>query len=89
MHTAFAAATGHAILERCGMTETLITLSNPLQGVRRAGSVGTPVCSVASRVVDDACRPVGPGTMGELQIRGNSLMTDYSGDADARRTHTQ
>jgi malonyl-CoA/methylmalonyl-CoA synthetase len=65
-HAAFAATTGHAILERYGMTETLISLSNPLHGERRAGTVGMPIRGVQVRIVD-----------GELQVRGDSLMSGY------------
>lgn len=75
----FEAATGHAILERYGMTETLITLSNPYQGPRRVGTVGIPVQGVEIRVVDDDGRPqhAVDGRMGELQVRGSSLMQGY------------
>ena len=76
-HAAFEAATGHRILERYGMTETLITLSNPYEGERRPGSVGFALAGVRVRVVDDDGRPVAAGTLGELQVRGNSLMSGY------------
>ncbi|HWB81661.1 MAG TPA: AMP-binding protein, partial [Nannocystaceae bacterium] len=62
----FEELTGARILERYGMTETLITLSNPLHGERRAGTVGRPVDGVEIRIVDD-----------ELQVRGDSLMRGY------------
>ncbi|MBX7077594.1 MAG: AMP-binding protein [Nannocystaceae bacterium] len=79
----FARATGHAILERYGMTETLITLSNPLQGERRVGTVGVPVPGVRMRIVDEHDVEVARGTAGELQIAGSSLMRGYWRDADA------
>lgn len=73
----FEAATGHRILERYGMTETLITLSNPLHGERRAGTVGMPVGGVEVRIVGDDGGLVAVGTPGELQVRGDSLMLGY------------
>ena len=51
---AFEARTGHTILERYGMSETLITLSNPLDGERRPGAVGWPVPGTLISVFDDA-----------------------------------
>jgi acyl-CoA synthetase (AMP-forming)/AMP-acid ligase II len=74
---AFREATGHAVLERYGMTETLFTLSNPYDGERRPGSVGLPVPGCEARIVDDAGRDVGPGETGELLVRSNGLMTRY------------
>lgn len=49
-HREFVERTGHVILERYGMTETLINTSNPYDGVRRAGSVGPPLHDTAIRV---------------------------------------
>lgn len=80
---AFEAATGHRILERYGMTETLITLTNPLHGERRAGTVGMPVDGVEIRVVGDDGEPVAAGSPGELQVRGDSLMLGYWGNPAA------
>ena len=79
----FRQLTGHAILERYGMTETLITLSNPLDGERRPGSVGMPVPGCKLRIVGDDGAPCPPGTPGELQVRGISLMTGYFGAPEA------
>lgn len=75
---AFRALTGHRILERYGMSETLITLSNPLEGERRPGAVGRPVPGCEIRIVGDD----GDGR-GELQVRGDSLLTDYWADPEA------
>lgn len=60
---AFERHTGHRIVERYGMSETLITLSNPLDGARKAGSVGRPIPGVRMRVVDDELQVKGPGVM--------------------------
>jgi acyl-CoA synthetase (AMP-forming)/AMP-acid ligase II len=78
----FEALTGHRIVERYGMTETLITLSNPLHGERRPGSVGLPLPGVRLRVVDDDGTPVPDGDPGELQVQGPGLMTGYRGRPD-------
>ncbi len=75
--SAFRAATGHAVLERYGMTETLFTLSNPQEGERRPGSVGLPVPGCEIRVVDDDRRDVPDGADGELLVRSSGLMTRY------------
>ncbi len=60
------AATGHRILERYGMTETVMIASNPFRGERRPGSVGTPLDGVAVRLV-----------AGEIQVRGPSVFAGY------------
>ncbi len=69
--------TGHRILERYGMSETLITLSNPHDAERRAGSVGLEVPGVRIRVVDDTGQPVVRGEVGELQVQTPAMMTGY------------
>ena len=79
----FEALTGHRILERYGMTETLITLTNPYDGVRRPGAVGFPVPGCEIRVVDDDGREVTDGTPGELLVRSNGIMDGYWGRPDA------
>lgn len=58
--------TGHTLLERYGMTETGMILSNPLHGERRAGSVGRPLPGVQVRLVD-----------GELEVRGPAVFLEY------------
>ncbi len=68
------AADGVAVLERYGMTETLLTLSNPLDGERRPGSVGLPLPGVEA-VVEDADEH----GIGELHVRGASLCRGYWG----------
>jgi malonyl-CoA/methylmalonyl-CoA synthetase len=65
---------GVAVLERYGMSETLLTLSNPLAGERRPGSVGTPLPGVEV-AIDDADEH----GVGELMVRGPSLCRAYWG----------
>lgn len=68
---------GHVLLERYGMTEIGMALSNPLHGARRPGFVGTPLPGVAVRLVDDAGRPVPAGTPGEIEVRGATVFREY------------
>jgi len=66
------------LLERYGMTETGMNLSNPLRGERRMGSVGFPLPGVQARVVDRRTeRPLPDGEVGELQIRGPHVCRGY------------
>ena len=71
------AITGHTILERYGMTEIGMALSNPLQGERLPGSVGTALPQIEVRLVDDGGNPVEPGVSGEIQVRGPSVFLEY------------
>jgi acyl-CoA synthetase (AMP-forming)/AMP-acid ligase II len=75
----FERRTGHRILERYGMTETLFTLSNPYDGERRPGTVGRPVPGCEVRVVEENGEETAPGAPGEILVRGDSLMTEYWG----------
>jgi len=76
---AFRSGTGHAILERYGMSETLFTLSNPYDGERRAGTVGVATPGSTVRVVDDDGRDVPDGELGEIVVKGDGLMAGYWG----------
>lgn len=82
---AFERFTGHRILERYGMSETLITLSNPLDGPRLPGSVGGPVPGCEARVCDERGDPVPDGEPGELEVRSGGMMVGYWGNTDATR----
>ena len=79
----FAARFGHVILERYGMTETLMNVSNPLAGERRAGTVGLPLPMVAVRILDEAGTPVPDGETGELWVRGPNVCDGYWRRPDA------
>lgn len=76
---------GHTILERYGMTETFMNLSNPYAGERRPGSVGFPLpgVSVQVRGADGAVLP--DGETGELYVRGPNVFREYWRRADATR----
>ncbi|HBM28235.1 MAG TPA: malonyl-CoA synthase, partial [Halomonas sp.] len=77
-HEAFEAKTGHAILERYGMTETNMNISNPYTGARRAGTVGMPLPGVEMRITSrDTGEEVPQGEIGMLQIRGPNVFIGY------------
>jgi len=76
---------GHTLLERYGMTEIGMALSNPLQGERVPGTVGTPLPSVEVQLVRENGKPVAPGTPGEIEVRGPSVFAEYWGKPDATR----
>jgi malonyl-CoA/methylmalonyl-CoA synthetase len=76
---------GHTLLERYGMTEIGMALSNPLRGMRMLGSVGTPLPGVEVRLVDEDGKPVAPGTPGGIEVRGPSVFAEYWGKPDATR----
>ena len=68
---------GHTLLERYGMTEIGMALSNPLKGERRPGFVGVPLPGVEVRIVDEQAAPVADGTPGELEVRGPAVFKEY------------
>jgi malonyl-CoA/methylmalonyl-CoA synthetase len=74
---AFQQRTGHTILERYGMTETGMNTSNPLQGERRAGTVGLPLPGVTVRIGDGDNNVLGVNEVGELQVRGANVFVGY------------
>lgn len=69
--------TGQTLLERYGMTEIGMGLSNSYRGERRPGHVGLPLPGVEMRLVDSANRPVPENTPGEYQIKGLSVFKEY------------
>jgi malonyl-CoA/methylmalonyl-CoA synthetase len=69
---------GHTLLERYGMSETIMNLSNPLAGERRVGSVGLPLPGVEVRIVDPASEePLADNEVGEVQVRGPNVCKGY------------
>jgi malonyl-CoA/methylmalonyl-CoA synthetase len=68
---------GHTILERYGMSETLMNISNPYIGERRAGTVGLPLPGVSVRLLDRSLQPVADGETGELYLRGPNIFSGY------------
>ena len=76
-HVEFERRSGHRILERYGMTETGMLTSNPLQGERRAGSVGPALPGTQVRVVDDRDQPLPAGEIGHIQVKGDNVFAGY------------
>jgi len=77
--------TGHTLLERYGMTEIGMALSNPYRGERVPGSVGTPLPGVDVRLVSDSGEEVTAGTPGGIEVRGANVFTEYWGKPEATR----
>jgi malonyl-CoA/methylmalonyl-CoA synthetase len=76
---------GHTLLERYGMTEIGMALSNPLRGERVPGSVGTPLPGVEVRLAGEHGNPVGPGISGGIEVRGSAVFAEYWARPDATR----
>ncbi len=76
-HAEFEARTGQRVLERYGMTETGMNASNPLDGERRAGSVGCALPGVSLRVRGPGGAPLGPGEIGVLEVKGPNVFSGY------------
>ncbi|AZO17257.1 malonyl-CoA synthase [Mesorhizobium sp. M2A.F.Ca.ET.043.05.1.1] len=77
-HKAWRERTGHAILERYGMTETNMNTSNPYDGERRAGTVGFPLPGVSLRVTDpEDGRPLAQGEIGMIEVKGPNVFAGY------------
>jgi malonyl-CoA/methylmalonyl-CoA synthetase len=78
LHRQWQALTGQVLLERYGMTETGMILSNPLQGERRPGSVGVPLPEVEVRLRSEHGEDViAEGEPGEIQVRGPGVFREY------------
>jgi malonyl-CoA/methylmalonyl-CoA synthetase len=86
-HREFLQRTGHAILERYGMTETLMNTSNPYDGVRRPGSVGTPLPGIAIRVVNgvSGALETEADVTGALEVKGPNVFAGYWQDPEKTR----
>jgi malonyl-CoA/methylmalonyl-CoA synthetase len=71
--------TGHTILERYGMSETVMLTSNPYEpaGARRGGTVGLPLPGVGLRVHDDKGRPLPAGEIGGIEVKGPNVFIGY------------
>ncbi len=78
LHTRFRERTGHAILERYGLTETGMNASNPLDGERRPGSVGPALPSTEIRITDrDGGTVLPTGETGMIEVRGPNVFSGY------------
>ncbi len=81
----FRARFGHTVLERYGMSETLMNISNPYTGERRAGSVGLPLPGVSLRLLKEDGEPAADGETGELYVRGPNVFPGYWRREEATR----
>jgi malonyl-CoA/methylmalonyl-CoA synthetase len=85
-HQRIAAATGQHVVQRYGMTESLITCAMRVDGPRRPGTVGPPLDGVALRLVDDHGRILevsDDDTVGEIEVAGPTLFLGYLNRSDA------
>ncbi|MGW5733617.1 MULTISPECIES: acyl-CoA synthetase [Streptomyces] len=83
-HERIAAATGRRVIERYGMTETLMNTSVRADGEPRAGTVGVPLRGVELRLVDEkGAETTDPAEVGEIEVRGPNLFTEYLNRPDA------
>lgn len=73
----FESRTGHRILERYGMTETNMNTSNPLNGMRKPGTVGPPLPGVEARITNDNGDLLPTNEIGNLQVRGPNVFVGY------------
>jgi malonyl-CoA/methylmalonyl-CoA synthetase len=77
-HRQWSARTGHAVLERYGMTETSMITSNPYDGERRPGAVGFPLPGIAVRVADPETGAELPqGEIGGVEVKGPNVFKGY------------
>ena len=73
----FQKVSGHTILERYGMSETVMLVSNPYQESRVGGSVGVPLPGVEVRVVNESGSPCGVNQIGAIEVRGPNIFKGY------------
>jgi len=74
---------GHYLLERYGMTEIGMAISNPYESTRRAGYIGMPLKGVEVRLCDEADRVIPSDQPGEIQVRGGNVFKEYWGKPEA------
>lgn len=68
---------GHVLLERYGMTEIGMAISNPYRSERRPGFVGLPLPGVSIRLADEAYQDATPGEPGEVLVQGENVFSEY------------
>jgi malonyl-CoA/methylmalonyl-CoA synthetase len=86
-HGEFLRRTGHAILERYGMSETMMNTSNPYDGMRLPGSVGPPLKGTAMRVAnaETGAVEIEPDVIGTLEVKGPNVFAGYWRDEEKTR----
>ena len=83
---AFRERTGHTILERYGMTETVMNTSNPLDGERIPGTVGPPLPGIEARITGEDGEILPGGDVGVLEVRGPNVFKGYWGMPEKTRS---
>jgi malonyl-CoA/methylmalonyl-CoA synthetase len=83
VHEAFRDRFGHTILERYGMSETLMLISNPYEGERRAGTVGLPLPGVSVRLAGPGGASPADGEVAQVLVRGPNVFGGYWANPDA------
>ena len=78
-HIEFEKRTGKKILERYGMTETNMNISNPYDGLRKAGTVGIPLPGIEIRIVNEEGDEVKVGQIGTIELKGENIFKGYWG----------
>lgn len=68
---------GHTLLERYGMTEMGMAISNPYRGERKPGYIGQPLSGVNIRIADEKDQVVNDSTQGEIQVQGANVFKEY------------
>jgi malonyl-CoA/methylmalonyl-CoA synthetase len=76
---------GHTLLERYGMTEMGMAISNPYRGERKAGHIGQPLPGVDIRLVNESNEDVKTGEQGEVLVKGTNVFREYWNRPDATR----
>jgi malonyl-CoA/methylmalonyl-CoA synthetase len=76
-HIEFEKRTGKKILERYGMTETNMNISNPYDGLRKAGTVGIPLPGIEIRIVNEEGKKVEEGQIGTIELKGENIFMGY------------
>lgn len=71
------AISGHTLLERYGMTEMGMAISNPYRGERRPGYIGQPLAGVTIRLADENNEAIEDGKSGEIQVKGANIFKEY------------
>ncbi len=76
---------GHTLLERYGMTEMGMAISNPYRGERRPGHIGQPLAGITIRIADENNTPVVAGQSGEVQVKGPNVFKEYWNKPEATK----
>jgi malonyl-CoA/methylmalonyl-CoA synthetase len=87
-HREFLQRTGHVILERYGMSETMMNTSNPYDGVRLPGSVGPPLKGISLRVrnAENGAVELNSDVVGTLEVKGPNVFAGYWHDEQKTRS---